>query len=247
MIACTVAGGGGGSVVTLSCNTMITNTNVRLTTIPPQINGIGTLLSYISTTRFSISLGFFSAFDGNRFHSSYSFLGRFCHPKLQSKKPYVVEESDEEPPQEEEDGIVESDINLEVAMSCTDRTEKVAGRGTQSKVNRAVSKGSSPNYVKEEKVFGTKGRFISSNSVTRAGPYASRNVATEPLESSSPEEANRYAIVDVSNPHEHAGQKALLMDNQLDLCRSKWKISEERFLNLTLLMNKTHVLNENIV
>lgn len=88
--------------------------------------------------------------------------------------------------------------------------------------------------VKEETVFGTKGRFISSNSVTRDGPYASRNLATEPLEYSSPEEAwiapllsrsnllitrdiewanltlgfeqaNRYAIVDVSNPHEPAG------------------------------------------
>ncbi|KAI3753211.1 hypothetical protein L2E82_25257 [Cichorium intybus] len=152
------------------------------------------------------------------------------------QKPYVVEESDEEPPQEEEDGIVESDINLEGVgifhhillkyslfpqFGC-DRTEKVAGRVTQSKVDRAVSKGSSPNYVKEEKVFGTKGRFISSNSVTRAGPYASRNLATEPLESSSPEEngptlhlafnrqTNRYAIVDVSNPHEESNLSSKL-------------------------------------
>ncbi|CAH1430151.1 unnamed protein product [Lactuca virosa] len=87
--------------------------------------------------------------------------------------------------------------------------------------------------VKEERVFGTKG--FHGRSLTGDGePYASKQLSTEPLESSSPEEAwiapllsrsnllitrdiewanltlgfeqaNRYAIVDVSNPHEPAG------------------------------------------
>ncbi|KAI3789440.1 hypothetical protein L2E82_02235 [Cichorium intybus] len=112
-----------------------------------------------------------------------------------------------------------------------DRTEKVAGRVTQSKVDRAVSKGSSPNYVKEEKVFGTKGRFISSNSVTRAGPYASRNLATEPLESSSPEEANRYAIVDVSNPHQVETLENWIVETKLSTMRPNTMMTLEDFIH----------------
>ncbi|KVI04772.1 altered inheritance rate of mitochondria protein 25 isoform X1 [Cynara cardunculus var. scolymus] len=90
---------------------------------------------------------------------------------------------------------------------------------------------------KDKAIFGSKrlvGSYFSGGSITTNGPYDSRQSATEPLESASPEEAwiapllsrsnllitrdiewanltlgfeqeNRYAIVDVSNPHEPAG------------------------------------------
>ncbi|KAI3753061.1 hypothetical protein L2E82_25106 [Cichorium intybus] len=81
-------------------------------------------------------------------------------------------------------------LNLPVDFINRQNRESGWCKGRVTKTNKTFEKRKEKfieRVVKEEKVFGTKGRFISSNSVTRAGPYASRNLATEPLESSSPE------------------------------------------------------------